>query len=604
MSALPPAPRIDAADENVLLRSLLPRYYFTADAAAGGAFEAALSVFADSFAELRGGVASLYDRLFVDTCPPWLLPYLADQVGIVPLPGERGRRNRAWVGRGVALRRRRGTLDALVTACRIASGFAVEATPGLQEVSATASLRHRGLPNGAWADVRDAPGDARRSVSISGRPSRGAAGRVGEGAFPHPSVLKITVWRTRALWVDGARAAAVEPRGGGRAFTFHALGVDTPLFDRGLGRERIPRPLTRGDLERRIEDDERLPFWIRTGGAARRARELRAADLRDWAVPPPGVIAVDPERGRFVFGDDPATPVEVGFAFGTPGEIGGGPYPRRDRALAGPTAVVGEGGSASLDDVLSLTEGEGRDVHVEISGSTTDRPVGGRWHLGVPGGRRVRITAAPGAVPVLDGPMTIVLGRGAVVELTGLLVAREVSVRGDGLLSLQHCTIAPAGAALSLARGVTASIDASIVGRVAGHDSGPVTIRDSVVDGGGEDAVGSADAPLARVALERATVLGATHATRLLARSVVFGGTFGPAEDPELTVDVASSQDRRPPSFASTRYGHPRYARLEPARRGVGAFARDDEDDALERLAAVAGSFLPAELAWSIELAT
>ncbi|MBK9095061.1 MAG: hypothetical protein IPM84_20330 [Anaerolineae bacterium] len=46
--------------------------------------------------------------------------------------------------------------------------------------------------------------------------------------------------------------------------------------------------------------------------------------------PPAGKVAVDRELGRIAFGSDPAGAIEVGYTYGFGGDLGGGPYDRRD----------------------------------------------------------------------------------------------------------------------------------------------------------------------------------------------------------------------------------------------------------------------------------
>ena len=71
------------------LYSLLPTVYRTRDAERGYPLRDFLALLTDQVAVLDDTVAQLYDDLFVETAAPWVLPYLAELIGLRGLPGER-----------------------------------------------------------------------------------------------------------------------------------------------------------------------------------------------------------------------------------------------------------------------------------------------------------------------------------------------------------------------------------------------------------------------------------------------------------------------------------------------------------------------------------
>src|SRR5205814_7920018 len=56
--------------------------------------------------------------------------------------------------------------------------------------------------------------------------------------------------------------------------------------------------------------------------------QVGICDLSTWRVPPaPLLVSVDPARGRLAFRPGEVPPrVEVSFAYGAAGDVGGGPY--------------------------------------------------------------------------------------------------------------------------------------------------------------------------------------------------------------------------------------------------------------------------------------
>ena len=75
-----------------LLR-LLPALYRQRDADAGGALEALLALLDERLlGPLARDVAQLYDDAFIETCAPWVVPYIGDLLRVAPLhdlPGAR-----------------------------------------------------------------------------------------------------------------------------------------------------------------------------------------------------------------------------------------------------------------------------------------------------------------------------------------------------------------------------------------------------------------------------------------------------------------------------------------------------------------------------------
>jgi hypothetical protein len=75
---------------------------------------------------LHDDIATLYLDFFIETCNPWVIPYLADLLGVSHLSGD-PHDLRADVARTVRNRRRKGTLGAIESVVHALSGWAVHA---------------------------------------------------------------------------------------------------------------------------------------------------------------------------------------------------------------------------------------------------------------------------------------------------------------------------------------------------------------------------------------------------------------------------------------------------------------------------------------------
>lgn len=118
----------DPQTKGVDLYGRLPEIHRIRDAeqADDAPLAAFLGVIEGVFGDLRGDIEGLYDDLFVDTCAPWVLPYIADLLGTSHLSGD------PWTVRAdladtIALRRRKGTLGAIERLVYDLSGYGVHA---------------------------------------------------------------------------------------------------------------------------------------------------------------------------------------------------------------------------------------------------------------------------------------------------------------------------------------------------------------------------------------------------------------------------------------------------------------------------------------------
>src|SRR3954468_8362800 len=97
------------------LYELLPAIHRIRDKEQGEPLKALLSVIADQVAVLEEDLAQLYDDQFIETCAPWVVPYIGDLVSARALhhqmPGIDS--SRSLVANTIRHRRRKGTAAVL-----------------------------------------------------------------------------------------------------------------------------------------------------------------------------------------------------------------------------------------------------------------------------------------------------------------------------------------------------------------------------------------------------------------------------------------------------------------------------------------------------------
>lgn len=353
---------MSTADE---LWQLLPSVYRQRDAEGlqPGFLRGLVEVLGEQADVVAEELAQLHDGWFIETCPPWAVPYIGDLVGARPLHpvGRAGRTPRAYVANTIGNRRRKGTVAALEQLARDVTGWPCRAIELYRLLAWSQFLGHLrptahttlGLREGEALERLDGPFDtACRTADVRGaRPDR-----------PNIADLSLCVWRLEPFRLTGATALPV-PGPPGR-YLLDPLGGEVPLANAPLPEESIEVLATEhhvpGLLRRRAlaaELDARRAGSPPTGpsffgqqpvvrvladtGAGLvevPLEQLAVADLADppaavpagWRRPAaPLLAAVDPVLGRLAFreGVEPLR-VETDLTYLAPGRLGAGPYPR------------------------------------------------------------------------------------------------------------------------------------------------------------------------------------------------------------------------------------------------------------------------------------
>lgn len=354
----------------VPLIELLPQHLRNRDAGDGRALEALMGLLAGELAVVERDLDQLYDNYFIESCEPWVIPYIGALIGARPMrsfgAGEVGLRS--YIANTLGYRQAKGTAAAIEQIARDVTGWPVVAVEFFQTLIWSQHVNHVRPGALGTASIRDAEA-ARLTEGAFGTACHSAAagpadGLSGRHAIPHVGLF---IWRLDAFPLGFLSNAAVGYVGGlvprasaiGPGFRhFDPLGADRALFNRPkadrsiAGRvdmRMVPAPLDRRLLHRdlnRLRDggrsgwfDEAPVLRIRLGGAEVPPERLHSCNLetRDdgggnpvWRRPEQaGHVLFDPELGRLALhATDEGKSVETSCAFAAPFPIGGGPYDR------------------------------------------------------------------------------------------------------------------------------------------------------------------------------------------------------------------------------------------------------------------------------------
>ncbi len=363
------------------LLDLLPVHHVARDTLPDGSqgpLTALLTAVARELEVLEHDVGRLYEGWFIETCEEWLVPYLAELVGLAEVPPDLGTTvsRRALVANTVAYRRRKGTLAAIEQVARDVTGWPTTAVEYHPLLVAATHVNHVRLDRLSVASTRGeatdlamvvAPPGARRVLdrrahTVEVRRTARRRGRYGIrsiGVFPFPvQVALVGAPGTDPSDPDqGAEGGWSRTRVSSGWHHVDPLARSTPLFVlpareasiEALATEPdLPVPLRPRRLLRLLQDARagaidagELPLGVRIGttGTDLPPDRIRVCGLEDLASGADPQVMVDAVGGRLrAFRDAgggvaayvPAT-VFVRYAYGTVADVGAGPWDRTER---------------------------------------------------------------------------------------------------------------------------------------------------------------------------------------------------------------------------------------------------------------------------------
>ncbi|MFZ7090755.1 hypothetical protein [Primorskyibacter sp. 2E233] len=348
----------------------LPGHFRIRDAEVGDPLQALMGLLGDELKIIEQDLDQLYDNWFIETCEPWVLPYIADLVGARPMRDigeEQAGLLRAYIANVLQYRQAKGTAAVVEQVARDVSGWAVVAVEFFQRLATSQHMNHTRAQAVVFPDIRNS-GRVRHSRAPFSTMAHSAAAGAPEGwagryNIPH---LGLFIWRQTAqpIWPveDGAGyiggAMPFHRAAEAGLFRFDPLGRDLPLLNRPaadlsvaarMTPRTVPAAIERAELGEALDAARDVglskdgwfetspPFRIRLDGAEVAPAKIFGCDLSksgagEYRRPKTaGNVLVDPVLGRLSLHDDDAgKTIELGYATASSFDIGGGAYDRRE----------------------------------------------------------------------------------------------------------------------------------------------------------------------------------------------------------------------------------------------------------------------------------
>jgi hypothetical protein len=473
------------------LFDLLPALYRLKDAQvaasqqlAKGPLQSLLALIDEQLAVVANDLEQLYDDQFIETCAPWVIPYIGDLIGYQPVHGVAPAvaSPRAEVANTISFRRRKGTVLVLEQLARDVTGWSAHAVEFFKVLACSQYMNHIRPRNHYAPDLRRWQVQAYMNTGF-------------DAAAHNIDVRRIAVARGRYdiqnigvfLWSLGAYTltrvpatpSASNSTGKAQCYRFSPLGQDIPLFTNPVSQGfqvsaaatpvNVPDRLLRRVLCQDLRNGAGAVYYgegkslaIYSAGKLLNPYQIQVCNLSgpegSWAnLPSIGsyAIAVDPELGRLALppvSTGSAPVVEVSFCYGFNADMGGGEYSRAQTFVVQDAAqVLPFPDTAStpryqtLQDALNYAAAQlaaNGKIALELSGSGTSQQayeVPAALSVSVPAGATLEVRGADGCWPalVLNGEISLGGGASSTLVLNGLLLCSKAAP-GNPPLALLH----------------------------------------------------------------------------------------------------------------------------------------------------------------------
>ncbi len=143
---------------NIDLYDRIPEIYRELDEDQGWPLKALVSLLQDEYDTLHANIEDLYDNWFIETCDPWLVPYIA---GLLDVRGVDGGQNdvvsqRSRVGNTLRYRRRKGIPGILQREVQDAAGWSARVVQAFERLSFEQSVDDPRPGRGGFVSIRTA----------------------------------------------------------------------------------------------------------------------------------------------------------------------------------------------------------------------------------------------------------------------------------------------------------------------------------------------------------------------------------------------------------------------------------------------------------------
>jgi hypothetical protein len=441
------------------LFDLMPALYRLRDAQlaqpknwAKGPLESLIMLIEEQVAVVAEDLDQLYDDQFIETCAPWVIPYIGDLIGYQSVHGVASAvaNPRAEVAHTISFRRRKGTVLALEQLARDVTGWGAHAVEFFLRLADSQYMNHL-RPHCFYApDLRRWEPREYMDTAFDATAHTVDVRRIAvERGRYNIQNIGIFLWSLNAYSVTKSPVTAVanDPQ----CFRLSSLGRDIPLFNSPVSQgvtitapaepanvpDRLRRHVLCRDIQQVVDNTATAVYYgdnlslalYRDRNHLWPASKIRVCDLSgpdgSWANLPvaAGWIAVDPHLGRIAVPAGSDTNISGSYYYGFNADMGGGEYPARSQTFAissGKAVVEVPKQYPTVNAALNAISGDGV---VEIIDSGVYREPGG-LSVSVNSHGSIELRAADKCRPtlILGKEMTITGGENSSFYLNGLVV--------------------------------------------------------------------------------------------------------------------------------------------------------------------------------------
>lgn len=603
------------------LYNLIPSVYRIRDTEAGQPLKALIDILAEQGEIVEDDIAQLYANWFIETCDELVVPYIGDLLRVKRLHHIDGSivSQRAYVANTIAYRRRKGTATMLQQLARDTTGWSSRVVEFFELLGTTQYYNHIRAHNKRTPDLRNVNTLELLNTAFDTVAHTADVRSIKlRRGFHNIMNIGIYLWRIQNYPLHKVDARSVDDPSEGR-FTCNPLGIDTQLFNNPVPEktiERLAREINVPGLLRRRPLHEELDNRrsdIANGNATKseyfegnpviqifiddedepvKPEEIVICNLKVWRNPPssmpyekndgttvdmPVRVAVDPVSGRFKLPSDiEAERLLVSYSYGFSGDVGGGPYQRREstdplfeRPVDWQAGVAKDITADNITLFNTISEAvdawnewsednpgsfgiisimDNRTYHEDITGEHTVKIpeasrlliVGANWiETDVPDApgtmERIPGNIVPYRVrPHLLGKISVHGTAGNDSDLPGECIVNGLLVEGDvtvtagnlGQLRIDHCTIVPDDNFSIMVEDenirLRLTLHRSICEGIHLHSSVPSLLIDSsIVDRNNDEAISASDS---RITIRASTIFGSVAGRELNAENSIFTG--------------------------------------------------------------------------------
>jgi hypothetical protein len=445
--------------------------------AARGPLQSLLMVIEEQLQAVAYDLDQLYDDHFIETCAPWVIPYIGDLIGYQSVAGIAPAIDdpRSEVANTISFRRRKGTVLVMEQLARDATGWGAHAVEFFRVLGDTEYMNHIRPENHYAPDLRRWQPGLYMNTGFDRTAHKVDVRRIDstialeQGRYNIQNI-GVFLWSLSAFSITkGAPAPVVAIAGQPLCYTFNSLGMDIPLFHKAVSQgaditapaqpfnvaDRLRRRALCADIRQGVGSSyydvgNSLVLWL--DDQPLNPYQIQVCDLAapdgSWInLPATNAYAatVDPESGRIALpaSSSATANLAVSYEYGFNAPMGGGEYARSaapngfvvtDEAWVFPfpdTAAVAR--YNTLPEAIAYATRQlelngqaaveiGPTQTISITGTPSLTPA---LTVNVPAGTTFELRSADGALATLfvDQEISVTGGASSTFALNGLLVA-------------------------------------------------------------------------------------------------------------------------------------------------------------------------------------